>query len=85
MDITITYDEVATLIGINIPSLEPPPNFERIRALCHHFERALQCLPCPQSTFHGWKGLIMARELYALLVGAANPFWLLVHPGPNSI
>jgi hypothetical protein len=24
------------------------------------FERALQRLPCPQSTLHGWKGLVMA-------------------------
>ena len=33
MDATITYDEVAALIGVNIPTLEPRPNFERIRAL----------------------------------------------------
>jgi hypothetical protein len=44
MDTTITYDEVATLIGFNIPLLGPCPTFEKIGALCHHFERALQCL-----------------------------------------
>ncbi len=34
MDNTIPYDEVAALVGVNIPTLEPHPNFERIRALC---------------------------------------------------
>jgi hypothetical protein len=33
MDATITYDEVAALIGINIPTLEPRPNFEQIWTL----------------------------------------------------
>ncbi len=61
MDTTITCNVVATLIGVNIPSLEPCLTFKKIRALCHHFEQALQCLPsCPQSTLHGWKGLIMS-------------------------
>jgi hypothetical protein len=67
MDATITYDEVAALVGVNIPTLEPSPNFERIRTLRRHLERALQCLPCPQSVQHGWKGMVMARELYSLL------------------
>ena len=26
MDATITYDEVAALVGVNIPTLEPRPN-----------------------------------------------------------
>jgi hypothetical protein len=30
MDVTITYDEVAALVGVNIPLLEPHLNFERI-------------------------------------------------------
>jgi hypothetical protein len=38
MDTTITFDEVATLLGLNIPSLEPCLNFECIRTLCCHFE-----------------------------------------------
>jgi hypothetical protein len=38
MDKTITYDEVATLVGVNILSLNPPENFEQIQVLCHHFE-----------------------------------------------
>jgi hypothetical protein len=28
MDATIMYDEVATFVGVNIPSLNPRPNFE---------------------------------------------------------
>jgi hypothetical protein len=67
MDATIPYDEFATLIRVNIPSLNPRPNFKRIRVLRCHFEQPLQHLPCLQSTLHGWKGMVMARELYALL------------------
>jgi hypothetical protein len=33
MDTIFTYDEVAALVGVNIPTLEPRPNFERICAL----------------------------------------------------
>jgi hypothetical protein len=53
MDATITYDKVAALVGINIPTLEPRPNFERIQMLRRHFECALQSLLCPQSIQHG--------------------------------
>jgi hypothetical protein len=67
MDATITYDEVATLVGVNILLLNPHPNFKQIRVLCCHFDRAFQCPPCPQSTLHRWKGVVMARELYAIL------------------
>ena len=85
MDLTITFDEVTTLVGANLPSLEPRPTFERIRTLRRHFERALQRLPCPQSTLHGWKGLVMARELYTLLTGQNNPFHVPVDPGAVAI
>jgi hypothetical protein len=33
MDVTISFDEVTNLLGV-IPTLEPRPNFERIRDLC---------------------------------------------------
>ena len=85
MDLTITFDEVTTLVGANLPSLEPCPTFEQIRTLRQHFERALQCLPCPQSTLHRWKGLVMARELYTLLTGQNNPFHLPNDPGAVAI
>jgi hypothetical protein len=83
MDATITYDEVATLVGVNIPTLEPRPNFERIWMLHQHFERALQYLPCPQSVQHGWKGMVMARKLYALLT--TQPFRLPTNPGAAAV
>ncbi len=73
MDATITYDEVAALVGINIQTLEPHPNFERIRTLCWHFERALQRLPSPQSVQHRWKGMVMARKLCALFTTIPFP------------
>jgi hypothetical protein len=78
MDAIIVYDEVATLVGVNIPSLNPHPNFEQIRLLFCHFKQALQHLPCPQSTLHGWKGMVMAKELYAHLT--PMPFLL-----PNDL
>ena len=65
MDATITYDEVATLVGVNIPMLEPRPNFERIRMLRRHLERALQHLPCPQSVGPGWQRLRRGRSMVA--------------------
>ena len=63
--------------------LEPPLNFERIRMLRRHLERALQRLPCPQSVQHGWKGMVMARELYSLLTNI--PFRLPTNPGAAAI
>ena len=83
MHATITYDEVAALIGINIPTLNPHPNFEQIQILCRHFERALQCPPCPQTTLHGWKGMVMAQELYTLLT--PTPLHLLNNPGDATV
>ncbi len=83
MDATISYNEVAALVAINIPTLEPCPNFERIRTLRRHFERALQRLPCPQSVQHGWNGMVMARKLYALLT--IQPFRLPTDPGATAI
>jgi hypothetical protein len=83
MDATITYDEVATLVGINIPTLEPRLNFERIWMLHRHFEHALQRLPCPQIIQHGWKGTMMARKLYAFLT--TSPFRLPTNPGAAAV
>ena len=83
MDATITYDEVAALIGVNIPTLEPRPNLERIRALRRHLERCLQRLPCPQSVQHGWKGMVMACDLYSLLTNV--PFCLPTNPGAAAV
>ncbi len=83
MDATITYNKVVALVGVNILTLDPRPNFERIWVLCHHFECGLQCLPCPQSSLHGWKGMAMAQELYALLT--PMPFCLPNNPGDAAV
>jgi hypothetical protein len=82
MDVTIIYNEVAALLVTNIPSLEPLPNFKHIRVLRCHFERALQHLPCLQSTQLGWKGLVMLQTMYALLT--VNAFCLSHNPGPAA-
>ena len=91
MDVTITFDEVYALVGTNIPSLEPRPNFKRIQKLRRHFENVLQRLPCPQSVQHGWKGMVMAQNMYALLpVRAirrrtyASPSWVNRSTHPRS-
>jgi hypothetical protein len=83
MDATITYDEVAALAGINIPTLEPRQNVECIWTLSLHFERALKHLLCTQSVQHGWKGMVMARELYALLT--TIPFRLPTNLGAAAV
>jgi hypothetical protein len=62
MDVTISYNEVNALVGVNIPTLEPRLNFECIRTLRWHFEHALQHLPCPQSIQHGWKAADDSNE-----------------------
>jgi hypothetical protein len=82
MNSTIAYDQVAALLGTNIPLLEPCPNFEHIRILRCHFERALQHFLRPQSTQLGWKGLVMLQAMYALLT--VNAFHLLIKPGPAA-
>jgi hypothetical protein len=51
--------------------------------LCRHFERALQHLSCPQSIQNGWKGMVMARKLYALLT--TIPFHLPTNPGAAAV
>jgi hypothetical protein len=81
MDVTITYVEVTALLGPALPSLAPRPTFKSIRVLRQHLERALQCLPCPQSSHLGWTGLVMTRGMYALLL-PTNAFRLPNNPGP---
>jgi hypothetical protein len=83
MDGTITYNEVASLVGVNFLMQIGCPDFDSIRLLCHHFKRALQHLSCPQSTLHGWKGMVMNRALYALFT--PTPFRTPSNPGPNAV
>ncbi len=80
---TITYDEVTNLVGVNVPTTNNKcPNFKNIRLLHRHFKHVLQRLLCPQSTLHGWKGLVMAGELYALLT--PTPFHTPNNPRPSA-
>jgi hypothetical protein len=83
MDTTITMEEVATLLGSTLPSTNPRPNFENIHALRRYIERTLMTLPCPQSIHLGWKGLVISREMYALLT--TTPFCRPNNPGPMAI
>jgi hypothetical protein len=81
MDTIITTDKVSSLLA-TIPSLlNVRPHFENIRVFHQHFKQALQSLPCPQSTLHGWKGMVMARELHALLRQTLSACPLI--PGPT--
>ena len=83
MDTIITMEEVATLLGSPLPTTNPRPNFENIRTLRRHIERALMTLPCPQSIHLGWKGLVMSQEMYALLT--PTPFRRPNDPGPTPV
>jgi hypothetical protein len=83
MDATITYDEVAALIGPNIPLLEPHPTFESIRVLHHHFEHAPSSIShAPKSTHLKWKGLVMLHAMYLLLT--VNAFGTQNYLGPAA-
>ncbi len=83
MDTIISIDEVTILLA-SLPSLaNVPPDFKNIWVLLWHFEQALECLPCPQSTLHGWKGMVMAQELYAFIT--PNLFRLPNDPRSNAV
>ena len=78
MDQLITVEEVAEPLK-NPPSLDPRPDFLKIRALQKHIIKALKKLICPQSQIHGWTGLVMDPALYVLL--EPNAFIVPVSPG----
>jgi hypothetical protein len=75
MDRCITYDSAKLLLA-NPLSIEPPPNFFKLRALRTHFAHALKQIPCPQSSVNGWAGAVMSPEMYALI--NATPFHLMI-------
>jgi hypothetical protein len=82
MDQLITFDEEAGFLK-NPPMLAPRPDFSKIRALCNHINTALTQLVCLQSQIHGWAGLTMEPNMYALL--KAVPFAIPVNPGDMPI
>ncbi len=66
MNSLITYDEAAEFLK-NPPSLSPRPDFTKMRVLRKHMVKALKQLLCPQSTVHGWTGMVLSPMMYALL------------------
>ena len=58
--------------------LAPHPDFYKLRPIGQHIVQALKQLVCPQSPIHGWFGLAMDPNVYALLeptsfAAPANP------------
>jgi hypothetical protein len=79
MDHLITYKEAAGFLK-NPPMLAPRPDFAKIQDLCKHIIVALKQLLCPQSTIHGWSGLVMDPAMYAS-IKPTTPFILVTNPG----
>jgi hypothetical protein len=82
MDQLITFDEMAGFLK-NPPMLAPCPDFAKIQALRKHINTALMQLVCPQSQIHGWAGLVMEPNMYALL--KAVPFAIPINPDDTPI
>ena len=82
MDAIIDYDEIADFLK-NPPSLEPRPDFTKIRALCKHVVTALAQIQCSQNAIHGWFGLAVDPTAYQLLTGQV--FIILPDPGPTAV
>ena len=82
MNAIIDFEEVADFLK-NPPSLEPCPDFAKIRALRKHIVMALAQLQCPQDAVHGWSGLAVDPAAYQLLTG--NVFLIPSDPGPMAV
>jgi hypothetical protein len=82
MDCLITFDEAAEFLQ-NPPSLSPRPDFSKLRALRKHMVKVLKQLVCPQSTIHGWSGMVLSPMVYALL--EPTPFVIPRNPGPVAV
>eukprot|EP00804_Cyclotella_cryptica_P013523 CCRYP_017243-RA/>CCRYP_017243-RA protein AED:0.41 eAED:0.30 QI:0/0/0/1/1/1/5/0/1642 len=61
----ITYEEAQKAVGI-LPSLAPRPNAVNIRALSTLLEQRLEKIPCTQAPEHGFAGMVMPEQIYAL-------------------
>jgi hypothetical protein len=70
MDATITYDEVAALVGRNIPSLEPHPKFERIsiRNSTMSLTTLVLCFSISQICFWDYKYVFHLGKVFYHLV-----------------
>ena len=67
----------------NPPSLEPQPDFTKIRALRKHVVTVLAQIQCPQNAIHGWSGLVVDPAAYQLLTGQV--FIIPPDPDPTAI
>jgi hypothetical protein len=82
MDQLITFNEGAGFLK-NPPSLAPRMDFGKTQALHKHINTVLMQLVCPQSQIHGWAGLAMEQNMYALL--KAVSFTIPINPGDTPI
>eukprot|EP00804_Cyclotella_cryptica_P028204 CCRYP_011045-RA/>CCRYP_011045-RA protein AED:0.18 eAED:0.15 QI:0/0/0/1/1/1/2/0/1234 len=75
----ITYEEAQKAVGI-LPSLAPRPNAVNIRALSTLLEQRLEKIPCTQAPEHGFVGMVMPAQIYALRCEAPWTEW----PDPGN-
>jgi len=61
----ITYEEAQKAVG-TLPSLAPRPNVINICALSTLLEQHLEKIPCNQAPEHGFIGMVMPKQIYAL-------------------
>ncbi len=82
MNNIISFKEVVGFL-CNLPTVAPCSDFSKLRALRQYIVKALKQLDCPQSSIHGWLGLTMAPNVYALL----EPVLITVpiNPGPAPV
>ena len=75
----ITYEEAQKAVG-TLPSLAPRPNAVNIRALSTLLEQHLEKIPCTQAPEHGFVGMVMPEQIYALRCATPWAEW----PDPGN-
>jgi hypothetical protein len=82
MDEIINFEVITEMLA-NPPSLDPRPNFFRLRALRKHIADVVGQLPHPTYPQHGWKGMIIQPTIFNLI--NQIPFVPPVDPGPIPV
>ena len=80
MNRIISFEEIHGALK-NPPSLNPRPDFLKIRALREFIYNVLKHVSCPQSLIHGWAGLAMDPQMYALI----EPNGFVMPPDPGDL
>ena len=80
MNRIISFEEIHGALK-NPPSLNPRPDFLKIRALREFMYNVLKHVSCPQSLIHGWAGLAMDPQMYALI----EPNAFVMPPDPGDL